>query len=35
MTDRCLGGARAGFAAALLVEAAWLAFLAWLAWRTP
>lgn len=35
MTDRCHGGARAGFAAALLVEAVWLAFLAWLAWRTP
>lgn len=35
MTDLCLRGARVGFAAALLVQAGWLAFLAWLAWRTP
>jgi len=33
MTDRCLGGVRTAFFAALVTEAAWLAFLAWLAWR--
>jgi|LakMenE18May11ns_1017448.scaffolds.fasta_scaffold8177251_1 hypothetical protein len=33
MTDRSLGGSRAACVATLVVEAGWLAFLAWLAWR--
>ena len=33
MTDQCHPGSRAVFLATLLVEAGWLAFLAWLAWR--
>ena len=34
MTDHRLDGFRRGFAAALVAEAGWLAFLAWLAWRS-